>query len=85
VSSEKNCNPLLFSITCPVTAKKLDEWETDCPGPGARRGLARLLVRVKIACSLYIFEVICLIHVLLSDTENNEEGTEEVLIKTHGQ
>jgi hypothetical protein len=38
-----------------------------------------------IALSLYIVAVVCLIHVLLSETDNNEEGIEKVFKKACGE
>jgi hypothetical protein len=51
----------------------------------ACRGLACLtpvLVCIKIVCSPYIVAVVCLIHVLLSETDNNEEGIEKLCYKS---
>jgi hypothetical protein len=48
----------------------------DGPGPRACWGFAYLkpvLVRVEITFSPHIVAVVCLIHVLLSETDNNEE------------
>jgi hypothetical protein len=44
--------------------------------------LTPVLVCIKIAFSPYIVAVVCLIHVLLSETDNNEEGIEIVLDKS---
>jgi hypothetical protein len=47
-------------------------------GPGPRVPHTCTLC-VGIAFSPYIVTVVCLIHVLLSETDNNEEGIEEVV------
>jgi hypothetical protein len=39
-------------------------------------------VCIRIAFSSYIVAVVCLIHVLLSETDNNEEGIEKVFNKS---
>jgi hypothetical protein len=51
----------------------------------AAKGLACLtpaLVCIGIAFSPYIVVVVCIIHVLLSETDNNEEGIEKVFYKS---
>jgi hypothetical protein len=55
-------------------------------GPGSRAcwGLAcltRVLLCIGIAFSPYIVAVVCLTHVLLSETDNNEEEIEKVFDK----
>jgi hypothetical protein len=44
--------------------------------------LTPVLVCIRIAFSPYIVSVVCLIHVLLSEIDNNEEGTENVFDKS---
>jgi hypothetical protein len=39
--------------------------------------LRPLLLYIGIAFSLYVAAVVCIIHVLLSETDNNEEGIEK--------
>jgi hypothetical protein len=69
-TKQKNHNPYA------VVAKGVG----DGPGPRTCRGLACLtpvLVCIKIAFSPFIVAVVCLTHVLLSETDNNEEGIEK--------
>jgi hypothetical protein len=57
----------------------------DCPGPRAYRGLAYLtplLVCIRISFSSYIVAIVCIIHVYLSETDNNEERIEKVFDKS---
>jgi hypothetical protein len=57
----------------------------DSPGPCACRGLACLtpvLVCIGIGFSPHIVAVVCLICVLLSETDNDEEGIEKVFNKS---
>jgi hypothetical protein len=61
-----------------VAAKGVGE-VGDGPGPHVCRGLVCLtsvLVCIGIAFSPYIVAVVFLVHVLLSETDNNEEGIE---------
>jgi hypothetical protein len=56
-------------------------------GPGSRvcwglACLAPVLVCIGIAFSPYIVAVVCLVHVLSSETDNNEEGIEKVFDKS---
>jgi hypothetical protein len=44
--------------------------------------LTPVLLCIGIVFSPYIVAVVCLIHVLLSETNNNEEGTENVFDKS---
>jgi hypothetical protein len=44
--------------------------------------LTTVLICIRIAFSPYIVTAVCLIHVLLSETNNNEEGTEKVFNKS---
>jgi hypothetical protein len=63
-----------------VAAKGVGE-VGDGRGPRAYRGFACLtpvLVCIGIAFCPYIVAVVCLIHVLLSETDNNEKGIEKV-------
>lgn len=45
------------------------------------RVLAPVLACIRIAFSPYILGVVCCVHVPLSETDNKEEGTEEVFYK----
>jgi hypothetical protein len=56
----------------------------DGPGPRACRGLACFTpvpLCIGIGFSSHIVAIVCLIHVFLSETNNNEEGTEKVFDK----
>jgi hypothetical protein len=58
---------------------------SDSQGPRAYRGLECLtpvLECIGIAFSPYTVAVICLMHVLLSETDNSEKGIEKVLDKS---
>jgi hypothetical protein len=44
--------------------------------------LTPVLLCIRIAFSPYIVAVVCLIRVFLSETDNNEEGIEEVFDKS---
>jgi hypothetical protein len=44
--------------------------------------LTPVLVCIEIAFSPYIVAVVCRIHVLLSETDNNEEGIEKIFDKS---
>jgi hypothetical protein len=50
----------------------------DGPGPCACTCPTPVLVCIGIAFPPYIVAIVCLVHVLLSETDNNEEGTEKV-------
>jgi hypothetical protein len=43
--------------------------------------LTPVLLTIGISFSLYIAAVVCLIHVVLSEADNNEQGIEEVFDK----
>jgi hypothetical protein len=61
-----------------VAAKGWTKW-------AMAQGLARLtpvLVCIGIAFSPYIVAVVCLIHVLLSETDNNKGGIQKILDKS---
>jgi hypothetical protein len=67
-----------------VAAKGVGE-VSDGPGPRACKGLACLthvLACIGIAFSPSIVAVVCLIHVLFSEADNNVEGIEKVFDKS---